>query len=104
MSDVFKAFLGGTGSGERDMTDIEEYEEEDYESDLKKELLAKRELKPCPFCGNNVEVKHYKANSNDWWYITCDHCMIAIDPLMWNFDRTKKEIIEIWNRRAVHED
>lgn len=104
MSDVFKAFLGGTGSGERDMTDIEEYEEEDYESDLKKELLAKRELKSCPFCGNDVEVKRYKANGNDWWYVACNHCMISVDPLFWNVDRTKKEITEIWNRRAVHED
>lgn len=86
------------------MTDIEEYEEEDYESDLKKELLAKRELKPCPFCGKDVEVKRYKANGNDWWYVACNHCMISIDPLFWNTNRTKKEIIEIWNRRAVHEN
>ena len=86
------------------MTGVEEYEEEDYESDLKKELLAKRELKPCPFCGEDVEVKRYKANGNDWWYVACNHCMIAIDPLMWNNNRTKEEITEIWNRRAVHED
>ena len=57
------------------------------------------ELKPCPFCGMDVELKHYKANA-DWWYVVCNHCKIAIDPLFWNFDRTKKEIIEIWNKRA----
>lgn len=86
------------------MTGVEGYEEEDYESDLKKELLAKRKLKTCPFCGKDVELKHYKANGNDWWYIECINCKIAIDPLMWNTNRTKEEVIEIWNRRAVHED
>lgn len=85
------------------MKDIEECEEEDYESDLKKELLSKRELKPCPFCGNDVEVKRYKANGNDWWFVECIHCRIKIDPFL-NINRTKEEIIEIWNRRAVHED
>ena len=84
------------------MTNIEEYEEEDYESDLKKELLAKRELKPCPFCDNNVELKHYKANGHDWWFVECSNCKIAIDPLMWNFNRTKKEITEIWNQRYLN--
>lgn len=82
------------------MTDIEGYEEEDYQSDLKKELLAKRKLKPCPFCGKDVEVKHYKANGDDWWYVACNHCMIYVDPLFWNDTRTKKEITEIWNRRV----
>lgn len=86
------------------MMDIEEYEEDDYESDLEKDLLAKGELKPCPFCGNAVEVKRYKANGNDWWYVACSHCMISVDPLFWNDTRTKEEITEIWNRRAVHED
>ena len=86
------------------MSDIEEYEEEDYESDLKKELLAKtkkpEQLKPCPFCGNDVELKHYKANDNDWWYIACRNCCMAIDPWMWNSGQTKEETIMKWNRRV----
>lgn len=82
------------------MSDIEEYEEEDYESDLKKNLFAKTELKPCPFCGNDVELKHYKANGNDWWYIACRNCCIAIDPWMWNREQTKEETIIKWNRRV----
>lgn len=61
-------------------------------------------LKPCPFCGKNVKLKHYKANGDEWWYIVCNHCMISVDPLFWNDTRTKEEVIEIWNRRAVHED
>lgn len=82
------------------MTDIEGYEEEDYESDLEKELLAKGELKPCPFCGKDVELKHYKANGNDWWYVACRHCGIAVDPWMWNSNQTKEETIIKWNRRV----
>ena len=85
------------------MKDIEEYEEEDYESDLRKKLLArgeKGELKPCPFCGKDVELKHYKANGNDWWYVVCRHCGIAMDPWMWNSHQTRMETIEKWNRRV----
>lgn len=58
------------------------------------------ELKPCPFCGKDAELKHYKANGNDWWYVACSHCEIAMDPLMWNNNRTKEEAVELWNRRA----
>jgi len=56
------------------------------------------ELKDCPFCGMDVELKHYKSNP-DWWYIVCNHCRIAIDPLM---GRSKEEVVEIWNRRYLN--
>lgn len=82
------------------MIGIEEYEEDDFESDLEKDLLAKNELKPCPFCGKDVKVKRYKASGHDWWFVECSNCKINIDPLMWNFNRTKNEIIEIWNKRV----
>ena len=82
------------------MIDIDEYEEEDYESDLKKELAAKRVLKPCPFCGNNVKLKHYKTDKCDWWYVACQTCGIAVDPWMWNAHQTKNETIDKWNRRV----
>ena len=60
------------------------------------------ELKDCPFCGMEVELKYYHVNGNDWWYIACNHCKIAMDPLMWNINRTKEETIEIWNRRYLN--
>lgn len=59
-----------------------------------------QQLKPCPFCGMDAELRRYKANGNDWWYVACSRCEIAIDPLMWNNDRTKEEVIKIWNRRV----
>lgn len=57
-------------------------------------------LKPCPFCGKDVELKHYKLNGNDWWYIACRHCEIAVDPLLLNTDWTKDDAIRAWNRRV----
>lgn len=57
-------------------------------------------LKPCPFCGKDVELRHFKASGYDWWYVVCNRCEIAVDPLMWNTGRTKEEAIAIWNRRV----
>lgn len=59
------------------------------------------ELKPCPFCGSEVELGHYTANHNDWWFIRCKVCNITIDPMYWNDVRSKNEMIKIWNRRTT---
>lgn len=59
------------------------------------------ELKPCPFCGSEVKLGHYTANHNDWWFIRCKVCNIAIDPMYWNDVRSKNEMIKIWNRRIT---
>ena len=56
-------------------------------------------LKPCPHCGSDVELKHYKANHNDWWYVACSECGIAMDPLLWD-TQTKEQAIERWNKRV----
>lgn len=80
------------------MTDIEEYEEEDYESDLKKELLTKRELKPCPFCGSTdvhlIEDDPGKSEVS----ITCKDCNVWVDHMFEAMSRD--EAIELWNRRV----
>lgn len=57
-------------------------------------------LKPCPFCGNKVELKHYKVYDNDWWYIVCKFCDIAVDPRAWNSNRSKEDAINKWNMRV----
>lgn len=57
------------------------------------------ELKPCPFCGGeHVKLQHYKVDSNDWWYVSCCECQIAMDPLQWD-SQTKEQAIERWNKR-----
>lgn len=96
VSNVFKAFLDTTGSGERDMTDIEEYEEEDYESDLRKELNAKGELKPCPFCGS--ENVRDSCDCGYFW-VECVDCGCSGPRSFENYEWA----IEKWNRREVKE-
>lgn len=57
-------------------------------------------LKPCPFCGNpDVKLRHYIVKPNDWWYVYCTNCCIAVDPLLWNESPSKEEAIQKWNRR-----
>ena len=58
------------------------------------------ELKPCPFCGKSVELKHYQVNNDDWWYIACKECEIAVDPWTWGNYQSKEMAIEKWNRRV----
>jgi hypothetical protein len=81
-------------------------------------------LKPCPFCGGNVELKHKEidkcGNRQDGhlvtrWGVRCVNCGIEKDggvSLYWfrhdetlelvssNYDGRKKAI-EAWNRRAA---
>lgn len=64
------------------------------------EKPKKAELKPCPFCGGEVE-KPYYCNSLDSYertgkscfIIACHSCRVGIAK------RTEKEAIEAWNRR-----
>lgn len=80
------------------MIDIDEYEEEDYESDLKKDLFAKTELKPCPFCGSK-DVHLIMADSTcGGWSVTCKDCNVWVDHIF--NAMSEKKAIELWNRRV----
>ena len=48
------------------------------------------ELKPCPFCGGNAEIKKYTR-----FWVACDDCLTESAAYA-----TKEEAIEAWNRRA----
>ena len=48
------------------------------------------ELKPCPFCGNPVEI----VPEGDYVEIVCEECGIAMDR------GSYERVIEDWNRRA----
>ena len=60
------------------------------------------ELMPCPFCGSeHVKLQHYKVDPNDWWYVSCCECQIAMDPLNWDC-QTREQAIERWNKRYLN--
>ena len=84
--------------------DIEEYEEEDYESDLKKELLAKKELpitelKPCPFCGSTAKIREEMDGRAETYSIHCIGCDMHYTKFIWRA-RDKQDVIKEWNRRV----
>lgn len=49
------------------------------------------ELKPCPFCGGNAEMKSYTM-----FWVVCDDCLSETTVYS-----TEEEAIEAWNRRAT---
>ena len=69
-------------------------------------------LKPCPFCGKNVEVKsvgfkRYAGNFYNCEYlqIACEHCGydMRVYPSGFNCtDDEKNSLIRRWNRRIKH--
>jgi Lar family restriction alleviation protein len=48
------------------------------------------ELKRCPFCGKEVEIKE----EGDWVEVCCEDCGIAMNRVGY------AELIEAWNKRA----
>ena len=59
-------------------------------------IMAEK-LKPCPFCGGEVDL--FKGVDGSWstWIIECD-CGIEMRFL------SKEEAIEVWNRRVNDAD
>lgn len=52
-------------------------------------------LKPCPFCGGkNIRIWKIRAP-----FVSCDDCRASTGGAL-----TKKEAVELWNRRANDED
>ena len=50
-----------------------------------------KKLKPCPFCGKKVDVKHL----GDCFYVRCDWCYIETST-----HKIEQEAIRDWNRRT----
>lgn len=80
------------------------------------------ELKPCPFCGNTVEVKYIAgigssllqyidnpfAGSMPTYYINCNKCgrsmMVRLKKsTVEHRDKCKRDLIKAWNRRTREE-
>lgn len=64
----------------------------------------KIDLKPCPFCGGDAEMKQCESPKN-FYFVTCVKCHCMTDVFMLN--RTENTGVEnikanadMWNRRA----
>lgn len=57
------------------------------------------ELKPCPFCGENVKVVRTQGTMfyEGVYMIVCDKCGMLISNKVKD---TRKYLVEMWNRRA----
>ena len=57
--------------------------------------MTSKELKPCPFCGNNVEItEEHDVIGESWYRIDCDYCCTHSYI---HSDKTK--LIKEWNGR-----
>lgn len=57
------------------------------------------EIKPCPFCGEDVEL--YKNNEKGYTVYEAD--CINCDTIFKQFDKTETEAIEHWNSRPIED-
>ena len=65
-------------------------------------MPAIKELKPCPFCGNEADIenhneKGYRQDNWEEWTIACCHC--GATPIGDWLDLPKA--ITAWNTRAI---
>lgn len=60
-----------------------------------------QELKPCPFCGEQVSVLECQANGNNVveYYILCDTELCWINQNNYWCYNDREEMVEFWNRR-----
>ena len=63
---------------------------------------TEQELKPCPFCGGEVEIE---CIDKEYFYISCENCCSSTSfGIVFEdgtaAEATKAESIEAWNRRA----
>ena len=62
--------------------------------------MRNEELKPCPFCGKEPELRTLSGNQSTYYYIECRN----FDCLLYCYTKHKYEnyqqAIEAWNRRV----
>ena len=56
-----------------------------------------KELKPCPFCGGEVEVR--EASFGITGVVTCGNCKTKF-VIPWNEAESDHDLAKAWNRRA----
>jgi len=53
-----------------------------------------KELKPCPFCGNEAELRGSDENTG-YWYVLCSECGATVYG-----SKDKATAIARWNKRG----
>lgn len=64
-------------------------------------MSKKCKLKPCPFCGSEVEL--YK-DTDSVWTINCPNCELNLDIMWFTRIHTKKDLINYWNYRPLEKE
>lgn len=66
----------------------------------KKYMDNQMNLKPCPFCGEQVEIEYSEHTKHFFAYhdLKKSECIIKLAILLRNA-HTKEQAIEVWNRR-----
>lgn len=59
-----------------------------------------KELKPCPFCGSEVELNGFEMGitsdeNSGYWYVLCPECGASVQG-----SKDKATAIARWNKRA----
>lgn len=59
------------------------------------------DLKPCPFCGGEAELREELVAGNTRFYVSCenDDCRVIVETRN-SVSATKAGAIEAWNRRV----
>jgi Lar family restriction alleviation protein len=62
--------------------------------------MKSKELKPCPFCGGNAEIRMFINDGEKRYYTACFNDTCAIRPHSITTFKTQKKAIAAWNTRA----
>lgn len=62
-------------------------------------MSATDELKPCPFCGGEAQIKHLiTAGVRTHSRVECTRCHVKTDFYVHQFG--ERNVIKVWNRRT----
>ena len=57
------------------------------------------ELKPCPFCGGDVELRDEMDGRDETYVIHCNKCHMNFEKFVWR-GYGESTVMKEWNRRV----
>ena len=69
-------------------------------------MMKETELKPCPFCGviEDISLVHQMIDGTWVFHHFCEREKDELAVVISVYGNSKKEVIELWNRRADNEE